>query len=389
MSYQKIPKCRNFIRTAQTLALLAGVMLVGSNAFVLSPILSDVAQGLGTEPSRIAWAISVFGAATAVSGLTLARMIDSLPAGNLLGGAALVLALAQASSGASPNWVWLCVSQGLAGMATGLLLPGVYATAAASATQGREAARLGAVLTGWALSLVLMVPLAAFIAEGFGWRMVYAALSGLSLLTAFGMAVGLRGIAGENRARTSLSRALRLPGVARLLLVIFVYMTAFYGSFAFFGEGVRQTFALTARGTGILLSAYGLGFGLAGIGLAMAAPSITRRYLTTVLLGIAASYLSWRFALKTPASAFIGAVVWGIFNQLGLNALVVSLNQRAAQVRGAVMGLNTAVTYSAVFAGPMLMGPIFADRGFVAVGALAAGLVLIGALLGWKAVQAA
>lgn len=386
MLYQKTQDMPNIVRKMQAVALLFAVLLVGSNAFVLTPILSDVAQGLATQPSRIAWAISAFGAATAVSALTLAGMIDRMPAGRVLGGAALLLALAQASSGSAQTWFWLCLSQALAGVAVGILLPGTYATAAATAPKGREAARLGIVLTGWALSLVLAVPLAAFVTEHFGWRTVYILLAGCSVLVALGLKLALHDVLGRTVKRTSFRHALRLPSVALLLLAVFAYMVAFYGSFAFFGEGVRQAFDLSAQGTGVFVLAYGLGFGLAGVGLGVAAPRITQGYIMLVLLGIAISYACWSFALMAPPSAFVAAVVWGILNQLGLNALVVSLNHRAAEARGAVMGLNSAVTYSAVFAGPVIMAPIHAELGFAAVTTFAAVLVMIGVLAGWKAV---
>lgn len=386
MLYYISGNIQNYIRKFQTASLLAAVLLVGSNAFVLSPILSEVALGLATDPFRVSWAISAFGASTAISALAFAGLIDRMPAGKLLGGAAILLALAQASSGASQNWVWLCVSQALAGVAVGILLPGTYAMTAATAPKGRDAARLGIVLTGWALSLVLAVPLAAFVAEGFGWRIVYALLAGFSLAVGIGLMFALHGTGSGTVTRTPPWRALRLPGVALLLVVIFAYMTAFYGSFAFFGEGVRSAFGLSAQGTGTFVLAYGLGFGLAGIGLGMAAPRITRHYILLVMLAIATSYACWRIALATPPAAYGAAAIWGGLNQLGLNALVVSLNRRAADARGAVMGLNCAVTYSAVFAGPLLMGPVYLDAGFASVSGLAAALVLGGAIAAWKAV---
>lgn len=385
MTYYKNGTISNDIRAIQVIALLAGVLLVGSNAFVLTPILSEVAQGLATEPYRIAWSISAFGAATAISALTLSGLIDRAPAGWVLGSAALLLGLAQASSGSSQNWIWLCLSQAVAGMAVGVLLPGAYATTVATAPKGREASRLGIVLTGWALSLVLTVPLAAFIAERIGWRMVYALLAGLSVLTALGLVAGLHGVRGGVVLRTPPWRALRLPGVARLLLVMFTYMTAFYGSFAFFGEGMRQAFSLSAEEVGTFVLAYGLGFGLVGIGLGIVAPKITHRYIFLVLFGIAISYACWHFALGVRLVALTAALIWGALNQLGLNALVVSLNQHAAEARGTVMGLNTAVTYSAVFAGPLVMSPIYAVAGFTSVSALAAVFIVIGVLLSLKA----
>lgn len=365
----------------QVPALLAAVLLVGANAFVLSPILTEVAAGLSTDPYRVAWAISTFGAATAVSSLGLAGFIDRLPAAHVLGAAALLMAIAQGLSALSQNWLWLCLAQALAGLATGVLLPGTYATAAATAPKGREAARLGFVLTGWALSLVFAVPLAALIAERFGWRMVYALLGLVSAGTALALALALAGVRAGSGAPSRPWRAARLDGVAPLLGVMFLFMTAFYGSFAFYGAGIRQAFDLSAEGAGIFMLGYGLGFGAAGIALGLVAPRITRAYLATVLVAIAATYLGWRLALTRPVAAFFLAAAWGLMNQLCLNGVVVTLTRRAPEARGAVMGLNSAVTYSAVFAGPMLMGTVFAASGFAGVGTLAAGLILVAALI--------
>ena len=378
------PRDRGLLLTLQVPAFFAAVVLVGANAFVLTPILSEVAASLGGETYEVAASISTFGAATAVSAFLLAPLVDRVQARHALGGAALLLALAQAASGLSQSWQALCVAQALAGIAVGVLLPGTYATASATAPPGREAARLGIVLTGWALSFVLAVPLAALIAERAGWRMVYVLLAAISALTAAGLAIVLRGVRIGAARRSSPWTALRLPGVLPLLVVNFGYMTAFYGSFAYFGEGIRAAFDFSADGAGLFVLAYGLGFGIAGIVLGRVAPAITRGYLVAVLLVLAGVYLLWRPALAEPVAAFAAAMAWGAINQLGLSALVVSLNRRAGDSRGAVMGLNSAVTYSAVFAGPMLMGQIYARTGFAGITTLSAAIVVASAGLAWR-----
>jgi predicted MFS family arabinose efflux permease len=289
--------------------------------------------------------------------------------------------VAQILSGASQNWVFLCFAQVIAGVAVGVLLPGTYAITAATAPQGRETARLGIVLTGWSLSLVLAVPMAAFIAAHCGWRAVYIFLAVISACVSLGLFLVLRSEGVAQGKRASPLYALRLPGIRFLLLVIFGYMTAFYGTFAFFGEGVRLAFDLSSKGVGLFVLAYGAGFGIAGIGLGIISPEITRKYLLSVLLGIACVYAIWRFALTEPSFAFMTAVMWGALNQLGLNALVVSLNRRAQSARGAVMGLNSGVTYSAVFAGPVVMGFVYTASGFQSVAMLAACIVGAAAIL--------
>ncbi len=261
---------------------------------------------------------------------------------------------------------------------------GSYATATATAPKGREAARLGVILTGWALSLVVAVPAAAFITEHFGWRMVYFLMAGLSVLVAGVLVVLLSDLRGGMSKRTSPLRAFLLPGVWQLLAVMLFYMTAFYGSFAFFGVGVRHAFDLTAQGSGIFVLAYGAGFGVMGFVLGMISPKITRGYLCVVMLAIAASYGTWGLTLQSQISALAGTAIWGMLNQLGLNALVVSLNRQASDARGAVMGLNSAVTYSAVFAGPMIMGPIYAASGYAMVTGVGAVFVAMAAIVIWK-----
>jgi len=384
MSHHPSDENPNAIAQVKVLSLLGAVLLVGANSFVLSPILSEVAFSLATETYHVAWAISAFGAATAVSALTLAGMIDRMPVGRVLGGAAILLAVAQVSSGLSEHWIWLCLSQAMAGVAVGILLPGSYATATATAPKGREAARLGVVLTGWALSLVVAVPAAAFITEHFGWRMVYFLMAGLSVIVAGVLMAFLADLRGGKSTRTSPIRAIMLPGVRQLLAVMLAFMSAFYGSFAFFGVGVRAAFDLTAQGSGIFVLAYGVGFGVMGFVLGMISPKITRGYLCVVLLAIAASYGTWGLTLQSQITALAGTAIWGMLNQLGLNALVVSLNRQASEARGAVMGLNSAATYSAVFAGPMIMGPIYDMAGYAMVTGVGAVFVAMAAIVMWK-----
>lgn len=52
----------------------------------------------------------------------------------------------------------------------------------------------------------------------------------------------------------------------------------------------------------------------------------------------------------------------------------------------AIMGLNSAVTYLAVFAGTAGVGAVYATLGFVASAILAAGLTLISAWVGSRQV---
>lgn len=94
-----------------TAFLTLGIVVMGSNSFVLSPILTDVAADLDTTPVVIARVISAFGAATAISSFLFGGMIDRIGARTVLLIGATTMALALAGSAMSQTWVWLALSQ--------------------------------------------------------------------------------------------------------------------------------------------------------------------------------------------------------------------------------------------------------------------------------------
>lgn len=57
--------------------------------------------------------------------------------------------------------------------------------------------------------------------------------------------------------------------------------------------------------------------------------------------------------------------IWGLANHFGLNVLIMRLTALEPSQRGAIMGLNSAVTYLALFAGTIVMGKVYAAEGFV------------------------
>jgi predicted MFS family arabinose efflux permease len=368
---------------AQTVILTAAVAVIGSNSLVLSPILADVAAGLGTTVVAVSRAIASYGGATALSAFALAPRIDRVgPRRALVGGMAGLVA-ATLLSAAAPHWTVLLLAQAVAGLGAGVALPSIYALATAIAPAGRESAVLGRVLAGWSISLVAGVPASALVADLAGWRapfLALAGLAGLALLGARRLPKGGGGI-GTTRARPRPLAPLGYPGVPALLAECLVFMAAFYGVYAFVGDHVRATLGLSAGGAGLLVLAYGLGFGGASLGDRLIDRAGPGRALPRALLAVAAVY-----ALLAPAIASLPAVValaalWGFANHFGLNALILLFPRARPDRRGAVLGLNSAVTYLGALLGTAAAGVLYPRAGFATLSFTAAGLVAGAAVL--------
>ncbi|TIU76969.1 MAG: MFS transporter, partial [Mesorhizobium sp.] len=135
--------------------LLTGcIAVIGSNSLVLGPIAPAVAASFTTSVPAVMIASAAFGLGTSASALFLARYIDRLGARRMLQGALLLLAIALLASAAAPTVTTLVAAQLLAGLAAGVAMPAIYASAAVIAPPGRESGTIGVVLTGWTLSMV-------------------------------------------------------------------------------------------------------------------------------------------------------------------------------------------------------------------------------------------
>lgn len=365
---------------AAAYALSLCIGLVGANSLALGPMAPRVAESFSSGVPAVMTASAAFGIGTAASALLFAGLIDRFGAGRVLRHALLAFLVALAASGAAPVLPAFVAAQLLAGLAAGLALPSIYTLAALAAPPGRESDTLGVVLFGWTLSMVAGVSLSAVIADLLGWRTVYglvvaagpAAMAGTTKLTAGGNSTG--------RAAPSPLSALRVPGIASLLLACAAFMAAFYGVYGYVGDHLHRGLGLPVSAGGLLALCYGLGFG---------ATAFLDRWIDRLgparLLPLFFAVVGGVYLAMTAASAFYPALLavvfcWGMANHAALNVLILRLAALDPARRGAIMGLNSGVTYLALFAGTMGFGPLYASAGFAALAGLAVALMLVAAL---------
>ncbi len=370
--------------------LMLGIGIVGSNSLALSPIATDVATSFpGSSATDVMFASAIYGAATAISALALAPKADLIGLRRALILALVGLSFAMAICASAPA-LWVLISgQAMAGLAAGLALPAIYGLAAEIAPNGRESETLGKVLTGWTLSLIAGVSLSAVLTDLMHWRIVFSFLSaaGLCLLIAL-----KRNDISETRPvgeATSPLQALRIEGLPPILFAVACYMAAFYGLYAYLGTHLTQGLGIATGLAGIAVLFYGVGFGIVAPldrlidkhGATKSAP-IVFAALLCVYVGLS---LLAPYGLALIAFCF----VWGAANHLGLNILVGQLTALSPQQRATILGLNSAVTYAAMFVGTTAFKVVFESFGFSIIALLSAVCIapaMIGAV--WKQYRA-
>lgn len=373
-------------RLPSTAYLLTGcVAILGSNSLVLGPIAPEVAHALGTSTSTVMTAAAAFGLGTAASALLFARHIDRLGAWRVLRIAMLVLAAALVLSFLAPHIGLLVAAQVLAGLATGVALPAIYSNAAAIAPPGRESRTIGVVLTGWTLSLVVGVSLSAVLADFVQWRAVYAAVAVLAV-AAFVILLGCKHpsvVATEPAPMPT--EALKIPGVTPLLIACGAFMSAFYGIYGFLGDHLHNDLGRPLSANGLVALAYGCAFGSAALFDKLVDRLGAQRTMPIAFLAVTCVFLCMALVGASFGGLLASVFLWGLANHIALNTLIMRLTAIDPSRRGVIMGLNSAVTYLALFAGTTGFGAIYANFGFVASAVVAAGLTLISTWAGaWK-----
>ncbi|MBL4787078.1 MAG: MFS transporter [Cohaesibacteraceae bacterium] len=362
--------------------LIASVALVGANSLVLSPLASAVAGDfIAIASADVMLASATYGIGTALSAFLLAPMIDRIGGKQALSIALFGLALSLGLTAIAPTIEMLYLGQALAGICAGIVLPASYGLASQLAPKGRESQTLGLVLTGWTLSLVFGVTLAALLADLIHWRAVFVVLSALALVVSLAFYFTKSSAQPHVKGQaSSLITALKVPGIGRALVVCASYMIAFYGLYTFLGAHIQDNLGQSTTATGLTALTYGIGFGVAVLFDKKIDQYGADRVAAPVFFVLALTYIVLAFATNSFVLLLAVCGLWGFMNHLGLNLVIGRLIALDPAQRGAIMGVNSGVTYLCVFAGAVGFKPLYEGYGF-AICAVVSALCVIPAIL--------
>ncbi len=355
-----------------TLWLLVGVCVIGSNAFLMSPVLADIARALNASAAEVARAVAAYGGATAFSGIFLTRYASSSGSQRALTVSGLALATGIAATGFASHWMALTLAQGMAGLGAGVMLPTIYSLTSYIAPRGRESVVLGRVITGWSLAMVAAVPASSLMAELWGWRSAYLIVAAVAAIAV----LGLRRLPPyenpQDGGTVTLVQALCVPRAALVLSVCFLYMVAFYGVYTFLGDYLQRSLGVSPSGAGLAVLTYGMGFGAASVAGGLIDRIGAQTTVKLALATIACVYLVLLASSAAFTAMLAACLLWGFVNHLGLNSLVSALSALDERARVRLLGLFSAVSYGGTMMAGIVFGLLYDRLGFEALLACAA-----------------
>jgi len=369
---------------APLLLLTLSIAAVGIQALMLSPLLTDIAAGLGTQAKEIGFAASAYGVGVATAALLAAPQLGRWPKRGAIRIAFAVLAVSLFLCAFAWDWRVLAAAQLVAGLASGVIIPATYALTGDIAPPERRSQDLGKVLFGWSIAMVAGVPLAALLSAFVGWRGTFLIVGLVAAAMPFAGALLPRVGSMGMTERVRYADVLRLPGAWTGYLSTFAYMIAFYQTYTFIGDHVRQTHGAGAWLGGSISLSYGIGFGLGVIFDKWIDRKGPTRMLPLGLLLVGINYVVLPFAAERIVTVALWPFFWGLANHFCMTSLVSYMNTLSPRLRGTIMGLFSFTTYVSLGTAGAVYGPVYQAHGFYAVSFAAAATVAVAALIALK-----
>src|SRR5580700_638508 len=233
------------------------MFVVGSDLFVVSPLLPLISADYAVPPAAAGLSVTVFAVAYMLSAPALGHLADRVGRGQVLTCCLCAFGAANLLTAIAGNFTWLLATRIAAGAAAAGVSPSIYALAGNRAPPERRATRLAIVVSGLLMSLSFGTPMGLLIAASLGWPIVFAALAALSLVLAWANNRVWHDLSAD-KSDAALPHRLTPTVLAGRLAPTVLWSAALYAMYTYLGEGL-SAFGYSAEQIAEAILFYGCG----------------------------------------------------------------------------------------------------------------------------------
>lgn len=325
---------------AQTILLFLITFLVGSDEFLLGPILTPIGSDLGVAPEHISLFVGAYAVPLALLAPLFGALSDRHGRRAVLLPASLVFALGSLATALAPTYSLALASRIVTGAGAAGMLPVAFSLAADSGDEGADR-DIAAVQAGLTLGIIASPAFGAWVTEAFGWQAAFATLGTLALLTLAGTLRLGQGMPSTTRHPETRETSWP-PGSPSAILGMGLGLGGAVGIYVLVGERLRD---LHQPGTDSLGLIYA-GFGLVTLAGNLAMPRLMarfgdgRRLMRLCLIGVLAAIMALFATPLGMMAACLMLGVWALLGGIGAPALQAHLASLSDARRGTLMALG-------------------------------------------------
>ena len=349
----------------------AVMFLIGSDTFVVAPLLPSLAKTYDVSTTQSGWLVSIYAIGYALTGLVSGPISDRGNRRIILTLGMVVFALATAACKVSAGFWTMFTFRFITGGAAAIAAPQVWALipALVGPDQKHVLRVMGYATAGLSIAQVVGVPLGSLLAI-IDWRIVFPIIGACSL----GLTVTLWYQIPDIRPTAAAKKVpyltlLHAPQAFTRFLSYLAYTLAFFTVFTYAPTWLEDGLGTSKITVALIVLTGGIGNtigSLFGVRLTGRITPIRAIYLSAVVMGIA--YLT--LAVSPPPLA-VGLVFLPLFACGGamLSVRMLHLQQLDNTARGTISTLTSAVMYLDTTVARLIAGPLLTLTGnFTAIG---------------------
>ena len=362
----------------------AVMFLIGSDTFVVAPLLPSLAKTYDVSTTQSGWLVSIYAIGYALTGLVSGPISDRGNRLIILTLGMVVFALATVACAVSPRFWTMFTFRFITGGAAAVAAPQVWAMipALVGPDQKRILRVMGYTTAGLSIAQVVGVPLGSLLAI-IDWRIVFPIIGVCSL----GLTVTLWYQIPDIHPTAAAKKVpyltlLHAPQAITRFLSYLVYTLAFFTVFTYAPTWLEDGLGTSKVTVALIILAGGVGNtigSLFGVRLTGRMTPTQAIYLSAVVMGIA--YLTLAIS---PPPIVVGLVFLPLFACGGamLSVRMLHLQQLDSTARGTISTLTSAVMYLGTTVAGIIGGPLLTLTGnFTAIGITAFLLSTVSALM--------
>ncbi|AJY48073.1 MFS transporter [Martelella endophytica] len=241
--------------------LALGTFAIGTEGFMIAPLLPRIAADFGKSVPATALLIVVFTLVMALSSPISTVLTARLRRRETLIVAMLIFTAGNFIAAFSSGFAMLMLARILMAIASGLYVPGANGLAGVIVRPEMRGRALAVVSGGMTIAIALGLPLGAIVGHAFGWRATFLAVAVMGCVAIIGIFSGIAGNAGMHIAVASLSERLgvfRKPAILRLLSVSLFWSIGAYTAYPYIAPYLTDILGLSANGISATVSMWGI-----------------------------------------------------------------------------------------------------------------------------------
>ena len=371
------------------LALAIGAFGIGTTEFVVMGMLPEIAEGLDVSVSAVGLLISAYAIGVVIGAPTLTALGVRFTPKQTLIALMVLFTVGNLLSALAPSYGLLVAARVFSALAHGSFF-GVGAVAARRLVPKEKATQaISLMITGLTLANVVGVPLGTFVAQQLSWRVVFAAVAVLGLVTIAGLMAWMPRVAGEPTDLRSELSAFRRRSVWLVLSLTMIGFAALFSVYSYISPILTELGGIPEGWVTPVLGLFGVGTTIGTLAGGRLGDRFGLSFVAVGLLGTAAALAA--FALLVGASPVAAVVLLVLFGAIAFalgpvvqnrvieaarvpgGSLVSAANQAAFNVANALGAALGAATLSA---GWGYTAPIWVGAGVALVGVGLAVLVI-------------